>query len=35
MAAPTVEFGDAVHAERVLWSMAADVEVLGPAELRR
>ena len=30
----TVEFGDAVHAERVLWSMAADVEVLGPAELR-
>jgi predicted DNA-binding transcriptional regulator YafY len=30
----TVEFGDAVHAERVLWSMAADVEVLAPAELR-
>lgn len=30
----TVEFGDAVHAERVLWSMAADVEVLGPAGLR-
>src|SRR4051794_23515341 len=31
---PTGEFGDPVHAERVLWSMAADVEVLGPAELR-
>lgn len=30
----TVEFGDAVHAERVLWSMAADVEVLAPADLR-
>jgi predicted DNA-binding transcriptional regulator YafY len=30
----TVAFGDAVHAERVLWSMAADVEVLAPAELR-
>jgi predicted DNA-binding transcriptional regulator YafY len=30
----TVEFGDVVHAERVLWSMGADVEVLGPAELR-
>lgn len=30
----TVEFGDPVHAERVLWSMAADVEVLAPAELR-
>jgi predicted DNA-binding transcriptional regulator YafY len=23
-----------VHAERVLWSMADDVEVLAPAELR-
>ena len=30
----TVAFGDAVHAERVLWSMADDVEVLAPAELR-
>jgi predicted DNA-binding transcriptional regulator YafY len=30
----TVAFGDAVHAERVLWSMAADVEVLAPADLR-
>jgi len=30
----TVAFGDAVHAERVLWSMAVDVEVLAPAELR-
>jgi predicted DNA-binding transcriptional regulator YafY len=30
----TVEFGDARHAERVLWSMAADVEVLAPVELR-
>ena len=30
----TVAFGDAVHAERALWSMAADVEVLAPAELR-
>jgi predicted DNA-binding transcriptional regulator YafY len=30
----TVAFGDAVHAERVLWSMAADVEVLAPTELR-
>jgi predicted DNA-binding transcriptional regulator YafY len=30
----TVAFGDAVHAERVLWSMADDVEVLAPADLR-
>jgi predicted DNA-binding transcriptional regulator YafY len=30
----TVAFGDAMHAERVLWSMADDVEVLAPAELR-
>jgi predicted DNA-binding transcriptional regulator YafY len=29
-----VEFGDAAHAEGVLWSLAADVEVLAPAELR-
>jgi predicted DNA-binding transcriptional regulator YafY len=29
-----VEFGDATHAERVLWSLGADVEVLAPAELR-
>ena len=30
----TVEFGDAVHAERVLLSMAADVDVLAPVALR-
>jgi predicted DNA-binding transcriptional regulator YafY len=30
----TVAFGDTAHAEGVLWSLAADVEVLGPAELR-
>lgn len=30
----TVEFGDAAHAEGVLWSLAADVEVLAPAALR-
>ena len=29
-----LDFGDAVHAERVLWSLAADVEVLAPADLR-
>ena len=27
-------FGDALHAERVLWSLGADVEVLDPAPLR-
>jgi predicted DNA-binding transcriptional regulator YafY len=30
----TVEFGDAAHAEGVLWSLGADVEVLAPADLR-
>jgi predicted DNA-binding transcriptional regulator YafY len=29
-----VEFGDMAHAEGVLWSLAADVEVLAPADLR-
>ena len=29
-----VEFGDMTHAEGVLWSLAADVEVLAPADLR-
>ena len=29
-----VEFGDVAHAEGVLWSLAADVEVLAPADLR-
>jgi hypothetical protein len=28
-------FGDTLHAERVLWSLDADVEVLGPEPLRR
>jgi predicted DNA-binding transcriptional regulator YafY len=27
-------FGDALHAERALWSLGADVEVLGPEPLR-
>jgi predicted DNA-binding transcriptional regulator YafY len=30
----SVTFGDTAHAEGVLWSLAADVEVLAPAELR-
>lgn len=30
----TATFGDALHAERVLWSLGADVEVLGPGPLR-
>jgi len=29
-----VLFGDALHAERALWSLGADVEVLGPEPLR-
>jgi predicted DNA-binding transcriptional regulator YafY len=29
-----VAFGDALHAERVLWTLGAEVEVLGPEELR-
>jgi hypothetical protein len=27
-------FADALHAERMLWTLGADVEVLGPAWLR-
>lgn len=30
----TATFGDARHAERALWSLGADVEVLGPEPLR-
>jgi predicted DNA-binding transcriptional regulator YafY len=30
----SLTFGDTAHAEGVLWSLAADVEVLAPAELR-
>jgi WYL domain len=27
-------FGDALHAERALWSLGADVEVLAPEPIR-